>query len=75
MRSATSAVVLLFACSAAPPRGALGPIERLPTAEEVATWTVSAQRARELAVAVMETEPERFLMIDVHAVVRNGTPI
>lgn len=68
-------VSLVCACSQAPPPASSEPIERLPTAEEAAIWTVDAQRARELAVALMEAEPDRFTRVTVNAIVRHGTPI
>ena len=43
--------------------------------EEVATWTVNAECAREKAMAVMEAEPNRFTRVTVNAVVRHETPI
>lgn len=55
LRSTTSAALLLCACADAPPPEQF---EHFPTEEEVATWTVDAQRAREKAIALMDDEPD-----------------
>lgn len=49
-------------------------LDRLPTAEGVATWPEDAQGAREKAMAVTQPEPDR-LRVAVNAVARTGTPI
>lgn len=75
VRLAMLVVLLVAACSATPTPTPHEPLYRLATAEEMATWAVDAERAREIAVTLMEPEPDRFLKIEVTPVVKTGMPI
>ncbi|MEZ5989240.1 MAG: hypothetical protein R3F30_08985 [Planctomycetota bacterium] len=46
-----------------------------PAPQEVAHWPISADRARELAVGIMERGPEPRLVLTVTPVLHGGAPI